>query len=64
MPLRFLDCFFHTLNDLDMTAEELLAKYAAGEREFPKAELSGADLSGVDLRETDLSGANLDGARR
>ena len=39
MPLRFLDCFFHTLNDLDMTAEELLAKYAAGERDLSDADL-------------------------
>jgi uncharacterized protein YjbI with pentapeptide repeats len=40
-----------------MTAEELLAAYAAGERNF-----SGADLREEDLREANLSGANLRGA--
>jgi hypothetical protein len=43
----------------NMTAEELLAAYAAGERNFSGADLSGADLSGADLRGADLSRANL-----
>ena len=40
-----------------MTAQELLAAYAADERNF-----SGADLSGANLRYARLSGANLSGA--
>jgi uncharacterized protein YjbI with pentapeptide repeats len=40
-----------------MTAEELLERYAAGERDF-----SGVDLSGVNLMEVDLTGINLEGA--
>jgi hypothetical protein len=31
--------FFHALNCVDMTAEELLAKYAAGERDLSDADL-------------------------
>ena len=61
-----------------MDAQELLRRYAAGERDFSKARLrgimldmtdlkdinlSGADLSGADLSGADLSGANLSGAR-
>jgi uncharacterized protein YjbI with pentapeptide repeats len=45
-----------------MTAQELLAAYAAGERNFSGADLNNADLSGADLREADIRGANLDGA--
>lgn len=40
-----------------MTAEELLERYAAGERDF-----SGVDLQVADLREADLTGSNLEGA--
>ena len=46
----------------NMTAEELLAAYAAGERDFSGANLQGADLSGADLYKANLSGANLRGA--
>ena len=38
----------------NMTAQELLAAYAAGERDF-----SGADLRGAELEKANLSGANL-----
>lgn len=54
------------------SAADLLERYAAGERGFAGADLSGTllrclDLSGADLRdasllEADLCGANLDGA--
>ena len=50
--LALFRLLFSHLNDLDMTAEELLAKFAAGEREFAKA----------DLREAELRGANLEDA--
>ena len=46
----------------NMTAEELLAAYAVGERNFSGAELRGDNLRGADLRRADLSGANLDEA--
>ena len=47
-----------------MTAEELLQRYAAGERSFLRADLrgvnlEGAYLDGVDMRGADLSRANL-----
>lgn len=52
-----------------MTAEEIIKRYTAGERDFSgadlrgvdlsKADLCGADLSAADLREADLSGADL-----
>lgn len=47
-------------------AQELLKRYAAGERDFAKAslaeaDLSDADLSGADLRWANLRGANLRG---
>jgi len=45
-----------------MTAQELLAKYAAGERNFVEADLSEADLSGAKLSKAILSGAYLSGA--
>lgn len=46
------------------SAEELLRRYAAGEREFEQVRLSGADLHnailhGIDLSEAILNGANL-----
>jgi uncharacterized protein YjbI with pentapeptide repeats len=46
----------------NMTAQELLAAYATGERDFPEALLIKANLSGADLSIADLSGANLSGA--
>ena len=47
-----------------MTAQELLEKYAAGERDFSGAgllfaNLNGANLSGANLTDTDLRGADL-----
>jgi uncharacterized protein YjbI with pentapeptide repeats len=53
----------------NMTAQELLAAYATGERDFPealliKANLSGADLSIADLMFANLFEANLDGANQ
>jgi uncharacterized protein YjbI with pentapeptide repeats len=44
------------------TPEEVARAYAAGERDFYRADLSGAVLSGADLRGADLSGADLSGA--
>ena len=49
------------------SAEELLGRYAAGERSFRGAELRDADLRranlhGADLRDADLLGAHLHGA--
>jgi len=46
-------------NKNNMTAEELLAAYAAGKRDF-----SGANLYGAKLNFADLSGANLDGVTK
>ena len=45
-----------------MTKEELLTRYAAGERDFSEAELYGVDLSGADLQGINLSDARLFGA--
>src|SRR6476469_336815 len=50
-----------------MTVEELLKKYAAGERNFAginltEANLSGVNLSGANLKGANLSVANLSGA--
>lgn len=42
-----------------MTAEELIERYAAGERDFSGSDLRGVDLSEAELRGIDLSGANL-----
>lgn len=54
-------------NQLPGAAEELLSRYAAGERSFvgaelPMANLSGANLAGIDLRSANFRGANLRGA--
>jgi uncharacterized protein YjbI with pentapeptide repeats len=46
----------------NMTVQELLAAYTAGERNFSGADLSGVDLSGADLKGANLDGANLKGA--
>ena len=42
--------------------EELLERYAAGEREFARTSLSLAHLSGANLNGANLNGANLGGA--
>lgn len=47
-----------------MDADELLAKYAEGQRKFQAEKLAGidlrgADLSGIDLQNADLTGADL-----
>jgi hypothetical protein len=42
-----------------MKSTELLERYAAGERNFEEANLSGANLSGANLAKTNLFGANL-----
>jgi hypothetical protein len=46
----------------DMNTDELLARYAAGERDFRYARLRGAQLDGADLSGADLSGADLSDA--
>jgi 2-iminobutanoate/2-iminopropanoate deaminase len=45
-----------------MKAEELLKRYAVGERNFHEADLCWAILSGANLSGANLSGANLSGA--
>ncbi|BAY83552.1 pentapeptide repeat protein [Calothrix parasitica NIES-267] len=45
-----------------LNAEELLERYAAGERDFSGINLSGIDLSETDLLRINLSCANLSGA--
>ena len=45
-----------------MTAEELLERYAAGERDFSGANLYDANLNGADLNGANLTDANLTGA--
>ena len=45
-----------------MSDENILKRYAAGERMFCKADLNGAKLNGADLRRADLRGADLNGA--
>jgi uncharacterized protein YjbI with pentapeptide repeats len=42
-----------------MTAEELLERYAAGERDFSGVDLREADLTAIDLSCINLSNANL-----
>ena len=44
-----------------MNAEELLEKYAAGERIFQKLNLSGIDLKGAKLNEISFYRTNLTG---
>jgi uncharacterized protein YjbI with pentapeptide repeats len=46
----------------NMTAQELLAAYAAGKRDFFRADLRGADLSNANLSNANLSGANFSNA--
>jgi uncharacterized protein YjbI with pentapeptide repeats len=45
------------------SAQELVRRYAEGERDFVLAQLTGAELVGAQLCEADLSGAKLAGAR-
>ena len=45
-----------------MDREELLRRYAAGERDFSKTSLRGIFLDKTDLRNINLSGADLSGA--
>jgi uncharacterized protein YjbI with pentapeptide repeats len=45
-----------------IAADEFLARYQAGERDFRGVDLSGVDLSGSELRDINLSGANLSSA--
>jgi uncharacterized protein YjbI with pentapeptide repeats len=45
-----------------IVAEEFLARYQSGERDFRGVDLSGVDLSGSELRNVVLSGADLRGA--
>ena len=42
-----------------ITREELLARYAAGERDFSKLDLGWIDLSGANLREANFTQAKL-----
>jgi len=42
-----------------ITVEELLGRYAAGERDFQNIILEYADLSGVELQNIDLTGAQF-----
>jgi hypothetical protein len=44
-----------------MTPEELLARYAAGERDFSGVNLIGVNLEEICLEEVNLQGANLSG---
>ncbi len=44
-----------------MTREELLQRYATGERDFSGVDLSGVNLEEVCLEEINLEGANLRG---
>jgi len=46
----------------NMRKEELLKKYAEGERDFRNADLEGADLRWADLEGANFCGADLDGA--
>ena len=60
--------FFHVFNFLTMGSAEriaagLLDHYAAGERDFSRANPSGDNLSGVNLSGVNLSGANLSRVR-
>jgi uncharacterized protein YjbI with pentapeptide repeats len=44
---------------LNMEADDLLRRYAAGERDFTEADLSWEDLSGANLSQIILGNANL-----
>ena len=48
--------------NFNMNAEELKRRYAAGERDFTKADLPGVRLIGANLARAKLWGANLTGA--
>ena len=51
------------INSSIMTATELLAAYASGERDFSGANLRNADLSGANFSGANFSGANFSGAK-
>ena len=42
-----------------MTVKELLERYAAGERDFARANLRGANLRDANLRDANLTGAKI-----
>jgi uncharacterized protein YjbI with pentapeptide repeats len=46
-----------------MNNNQLKQRYASGDRNFQKLDLSGAELSGLDLRDADFSGSDLYGAK-
>jgi uncharacterized protein YjbI with pentapeptide repeats len=50
-----------TLETKVMTAEELLERYASGERDFSRAELSNTNLSELDLSGSDFTEAHMEG---
>lgn len=52
---------FSPYRSIKMTAEELLQRYAAGQRDFQGVNLSEEILSWADLTGANLSGANLRG---
>ncbi|MEQ8540779.1 MAG: pentapeptide repeat-containing protein [Coleofasciculus sp. D1-CHI-01] len=52
---------FSPYKSIKMTAEELLQRYAAGQRDFQGVNLSDEVLSWADLTGANLSGANLSG---
>ncbi len=52
---------FRDYRSIKMTAEELLQRYAAGQRDFQGVNLSEEILSWADLTGANLSGANLSG---
>jgi len=47
-----------------MEADELLKRYAAGERDFRKVDLRSANLTRANLSGINLSGANLSGTKK
>ncbi len=50
-------------NRTTLSAEELLKRYAAGERQFPDVILREGNLTGASLRSIVLSGSDLRGAK-
>lgn len=54
-------CFVNERRQHGVTREELLDRYAAGERDFAGTQLAGINLQNQDLRDIDLREANLRG---
>jgi uncharacterized protein YjbI with pentapeptide repeats len=52
----------HDPTNAELSVQDLLARYAAGERRFQGVNLRGAHLGGADLRGADLRGADLTSA--